>query len=368
MLAKNFRKFNNNLLFNNLYKKRKLSIESDYYFIINNKYNNYTTYNSNLNYLNNKIKNKYEEYFNENGFFLIKNFVERYETFKMKTNIYDLVENWDHELKHTMFRADNCKSFQNKEERDNYFIDSGDKINFFTEKDSYDSNGLKKKDINKFKSLNKIGHGLHLYDNTFNKFCKSQDIKDILNNLGYIKPAIVQSMFIFKNNEIGGEVGCHKDSSYLITDPIDTCIGLWLAVDDATINNGCLWVKPKSHLIKPKKIFTRNSEYFQHYNLNSQKLIYEDNPKYLNDKNQNEDEFEKIYNNKEELIEDGFKPLECKRGDLIILDGNIDHISLKNKSKKNRNAFTLHIMDEAKSTWSKKNWMQYPEGKDFMRI
>jgi ectoine hydroxylase-related dioxygenase (phytanoyl-CoA dioxygenase family) len=38
----------------------------------------------------------------------------------------------------------------------------------------------------------------------------------------------------------------HQDSTFLYTEP-RTCTGLWLALEDATINNGCLWAIPGSH-------------------------------------------------------------------------------------------------------------------------
>lgn len=44
---------------------------------------------------------------------------------------------------------------------------------------------------------------------------------------------------------IGGEVVPHQDNSFLHTDPA-TCTGLWLALEDATVVNGCLWAIPGS--------------------------------------------------------------------------------------------------------------------------
>ena len=32
-----------------------------------------------------------------------------------------------------------------------------------------------------------------------------------------------------------------QDSTFLFTEPHQTCLGLWLALDDATLENGCLW-------------------------------------------------------------------------------------------------------------------------------
>ncbi|KAI3679444.1 hypothetical protein L2E82_51355 [Cichorium intybus] len=51
---------------------------------------------------------------------------------------------------------------------------------------------------------------------------------------------------------IGGEVVPYQDNSFLYTKP-QTCTGLWLALEDATIVNGCLWAIPGSH--KSSKLY-----------------------------------------------------------------------------------------------------------------
>jgi phytanoyl-CoA hydroxylase len=53
-------------------------------------------------------------------------------------------------------------------------------------------------------------------------------------------------MYIFKQPGIGGEVGCHQDATFLYTDPI-TVTGFWFAIEDATLENGCLWAAPGGH-------------------------------------------------------------------------------------------------------------------------
>ena len=53
-------------------------------------------------------------------------------------------------------------------------------------------------------------------------------------------------MYIFKQPKIGGEVACHQDSTFLYDEPVSIA-GLWLALEDATIENGCLWAIPGGH-------------------------------------------------------------------------------------------------------------------------
>ena len=39
----------------------------------------------------------------------------------------------------------------------------------------------------------------------------------------------------------------HQDSTFLHTTPKNTLLGFWLALEDATEDNGCLWSVPASH-------------------------------------------------------------------------------------------------------------------------
>ena len=66
-------------------------------------------------------------------------------------------------------------------------------------------------------------------------------------------------MYIFKQPRIGGEVLCHQDSTFLYTNPEST-VGFWIALEDATINNGCLWVNPGGHKGPLRKLFVRHKD------------------------------------------------------------------------------------------------------------
>lgn len=70
---------------------------------------------------------------------------------------------------------------------------------------------------------------------------------------------------IFKRDHIfilcifGDTVVAHQDSTFLYTEP-DTLVGFWIALDDATLENGCLWIVPGSHKTGVYKRFIRNPE------------------------------------------------------------------------------------------------------------
>lgn len=62
----------------------------------------------------------------------------------------------------------------------------------------------------------------------------------------FVRRCLNHLHFFLQQPGIGGEVVPHQDNSFLYTDP-PTCTGLWLALEDATITNGCLWAIPGSH-------------------------------------------------------------------------------------------------------------------------
>ena len=54
---------------------------------------------------------------------------------------------------------------------------------------------------------------------------------------------ITQSMYIFKSPLYGGAVTAHQDSTFLYTDNDEgIVVGIWIALEDANVKNGCLWV------------------------------------------------------------------------------------------------------------------------------
>ena len=67
---------------------------------------------------------------------------------------------------------------------------------------------------------------------------------------------------------------------------------------------------------------------------------------------------------KEDVRQAGFIPLSCKKGDLVLIHGSVDHLSLANISSKSRHTFQLHLIDGPKEgiKWSEGNWLQYPKG------
>ncbi len=209
---------------------------------------------------------------------------------------------------------------------DDYFLNSGDAICYFFEKDAFDENGQLKNDL--FHSLNKIGHALHDLDPVFEKFSRSPQLKKLATALKRETSVIIQSMLILKHAKIGGVVDVHQDATFLYTEP-KSCIGFWFALEDATIENGCLWARPGGHNTSLRSWFKRKSSG------GTEMHIFDEEP----------------------LSMEGMIPLEVKKGSCIVLDGLLPHYSLPNTSGKSRQAYAIHTID-SNAKYPEENWLQ----------
>ena len=137
---------------------------------------------------------------------------------------------------------------------DAYLLGSGDDVRFFFEEEAFLPDGALRQA--KALSINKIGHALHDRDPAFSAFSRSAAIQAVVASLGMARPRQLQSMYIFKNPRIGGDVACHQDATFLYTEPLSVT-GLWFAIEDATIDNGCLWALPGGHTGPLRRRFAR---------------------------------------------------------------------------------------------------------------
>lgn len=209
---------------------------------------------------------------------------------------------------------------------DSYFIDSGDKIRFFLEDDAFDETGALRQA--KEHCLNKMGHAMHDLDPVFDAFSRTPELAEAARRIGIDAPAILQSMYIFKPPCIGGEVVCHQDSTYLYTEP-ESCTGFWFALEDATLENGCMQFIPGGHKLPLKK---------RNYRKTAGHLVTEtldDTP----------------------WPEDRKVAVEAAAGTLVIFDGRMPHLSAANRSSKSRHAYTLHVIDR-QCHYPANNWLQ----------
>ncbi len=258
------------------------------------------------------------------GVLILEGFVSRQQCQHLRERTLEMIDAFDpSDVKH-IFSA-----MEQTQLGDSYFEESGDKIRFFFESDAFDEAGNLKQ--SKEDSLNKIGHAMHDLDPVFDSFSRTPELAAAVSCLGHADPRILQSMYIFKPPRIGGEVHCHQDSTFLYTEP-ESCIGFWFALEDATVDNGCMHFIPGAHRGPLKEL---------HYRGDDGKMTYrtlDDTP----------------------WAEGATVPAEANAGTLVIFDGRAPHLSGPNLSDKSRHAYTLHVIDKA-SHYPAGNWLQRGE-------
>jgi len=207
-----------------------------------------------------------------------------------------------------------------------WFLGSAGSIRCFFEEDAFDDAGRLRQ--SKSLSINKIGHALHELDPVFRAFSHGPEWAELAADLGLAAPQLWQSMFIFKQPGIGGEVRWHQDATFLHSEPI-TVTGFWVAVEDATVDNGCLWAAPGGHRGPLRQRFVRGGDVARLVTLDATPWP---------------------------TIDDA-RPLEVPAGTLVCLHGLLPHYSAPNRSPRSRHAYSLHAID-GRSRWSSDNWLR----------
>ena len=258
--------------------------------------------------------------FERDGVIVLTGFVGATECERLRRHILDLVDAFDEESVRSVFSA-----VKQTQLNDNYFQTSGDKIRFFFEDGAFDESGQLRQ--SKEHSLNKMGHAMHDLDPEFDAFSRTPKLESVVNSLGYEDPGILQSMVIFKPPRIGGEVTPHQDSTFLYTEP-ESCTGFWFALEDATLENGCMHFIPGAHKEPLKRL---------NYRQDDGTFVIET----LDDTPWKGDPV----------------PAEAPTGTLVIFNGRAPHMSGPNRSDKSRLAYTLHVI-EKQCHYPDTNWLQ----------
>ncbi|TFY80982.1 hypothetical protein EWM64_g3029 [Hericium alpestre] len=280
--------------------------------------------------------------FYRDGYLCLPGFLTGDQTEALLTRSKQLLDNFsleDHPL--TKFTTDDEGHIG-----DDYFLTSGDKIRYFLEPDAVDKDGKLTRE--KQKAVNKIGHALHELDPVFRKVTLEEEkLKSVVRDLRFHHdPVALQSMVIFKQPEIGGEVPEHNDSTFLYTSP-PSALGFWFALEKCTPLNGALSFLAGSHRSVPiSKRFVRLPG--------------------------GGTGFEQLVPPEEAAAKtpEGKYVLEvCEPGDLVVIHGSVLHKSERNTSTNTRFAYTFHMIESPPyAVYDEKNWLQPTPTMPFSRI
>jgi phytanoyl-CoA hydroxylase len=243
------------------------------------------------------------------GFLVLEDFVDPARCDELKRRAEELIAGFDPESVRSVF-----STHEQTRTSDEYFLTSGDKVRFFVEEDDT-------------RVVNKIGHALHDLDPVFAAFSRTAALAEVAADVGFEDPRLIQSMYIVKAPRVGGEVTLHTDHTFLWTEP-PTVVGFWFAIEDATLENGCMWALPGGHRLPARKRFRRADG-------GTEFDTFDDAP----------------------YPTDGEIPLPASKGTMILLHGLLPHRSDANRSDRPRDAYTVHVVDGT-ARYLPDNWLQ----------
>ncbi len=268
--------------------------------------------------------------YHRDGFVVVPDFVSAGDCKRLRRRAIEIVDSWEPTEERSVFTTNEQERVSNGE-----FLASGSSTWCFFEEAAFGPDGelTQPKQL----SINKIGHAQHDLDDEFERFAYDPDLAHAAADIGMDDPLALQSMYIFKQPRIGGEVACHQDSTFLYTDPL-TVTGFWFAIEDATIDNGCLWAEPGGHRGPLRQLFKRNAT--------DDGTVFEP--------------LDTTPLPTPPPAGQTLVPLEVSAGTMVVINGLLPHWSGENRSGVSRHAYSLHCISSA-ADYPSWNWLQRPE-------
>ena len=146
-------------------------------------------------------------------------------------------------------------------------------------------------------------HFPHKISEVIKSYASHQKVSEVLSQIISPNVKCMQTMLFIKAPGKPGQAW-HQDEYYIPTRD-KSLTGVWIALEDAFIENGCLWVVPGSH----NDGFIRN------------RIPYKG------------DQFgDTDVCDLSPYVDADFKPVEVKKGSVIFFNGYLLHMSLRNKT------------------------------------
>lgn len=260
--------------------------------------------------------------FQRDGFEILQEQVSVEQLQRLNAEIDQVIDSYDIEHEQQVFRTDH----RDRGDRETFF-QSATRVHGFLEAEAVSEQGelvAKRSD-----ALNKLGHALHDLLPETNRFARSSLIRQAFSIGGLGQTLIDQSMVILKPPKIGGDVRWHQDASYLLTKP-SKVVGVWIALEDTTRENGCLWMAPGQH----------HSPLRERYEVDWERR----------------EGILKVIDETPWPQEDQALPLEVKAGQIVVFHDHMPHRSFANRSIYSRRAMTFHGHDSSVH-WCAENWL-----------
>jgi phytanoyl-CoA hydroxylase len=262
------------------------------------------------------------EEFSKNGYLLLEDNVSDVFRHALIDRAYRLIEQADLSATNRFSTTDRAQI------NNDFFLESAETVRCFFEEKAFDDGGELTQP--RAQSINKTGHALHDLDDVFREFAKRPEFGELARELGLSVPHLYQTMVIFKQPRIGGEVTWHQDATFFYTEP-SSVITYWFALEDATLENGCLWLEPGGHKGPLRERYFRDD-------LDLSMVALNDTPW---------------------PDESSGTPIPVKAGSLLVFHGHLPHYSALNRSDRSRLALTFHVVD-GQHPYAAQNWLQCP--------
>lgn len=189
---------------------------------------------------------------------------------------------------------------------------------------------LSMSDAERMSAFNRV-HNAHRVHPLHERFLLHPRILDVVEQLNGPDVLALQSMMFFKQPGQPGQ-GYHQDAYYIPTLP-NTLIAAWVAVSEATEENGCLWFRVGS---QNEPIYPQAENEYTH-GARSLGGVFDNTTSSAED----------VQRNQLAKVAERYPEVSCpaRPGDVVFFYGNILHRSHPNKADYPRRAFANHYSD-----------------------